>query len=64
MQNSAQQVRNISGVFTVVEPVPPGPVILVDDIVDSRWTMALLGDLLMRAGTGPVHPFAIAKIKG
>lgn len=64
MENSAQQLRNVSGVFQIRGPVPDGPLLLVDDVADSRWTMTVLGDLLMAVGGGPVYPFAIAKTKG
>ena len=64
MENSAQQLSNVSGVFQVRGRAPTGPVLLVDDVVDSRWTMTVLGDLLRTAGSGPVYPFAVAKIKG
>jgi ATP-dependent DNA helicase RecQ len=37
------------------------PVLLVDDIVDSGWTMTLAAALLRRHGSGPVYPFALAK---
>jgi ATP-dependent DNA helicase RecQ len=41
--------------------LPPVPVLLVDDIVDSGWTMTLAAALLRRHGSGPVYPFALAK---
>jgi ATP-dependent DNA helicase RecQ len=61
MENSAQQVRNVLGAFAVAEPVPATPVLLVDDVFDSRWTLTAVGILLREAGSGPVHPFALAK---
>ena len=64
MENSAQQLRNVDGVFGIRGNVPSGPILLVDDVVDSRWTMTVLGDLLLAAGSGPVYPFAVGKIKG
>lgn len=64
MENSAQQISNIDGSFQLCEPLPKGSVLLVDDIVDSRWTMTVLGDLLLSQGIGPVFPFAIARTKG
>lgn len=42
-------------------PIPPGPVLLVDDMVDSGWTLTLLAVLLRQRGSGPVFPFALAK---
>jgi ATP-dependent DNA helicase RecQ len=36
------------------------PVLLVDDLVDSRWTVTVAGRALRRAGSGPVLPFALA----
>ena len=60
MQNTAQQYRNILEAFQVSSPVPAGPVLLVDDIVDSRWTLTVIGELLRQAGSGPVYPFALA----
>jgi ATP-dependent DNA helicase RecQ len=44
----------------MAEAVLPGPVLLVDDIVDSRWTLTVAGWLLRTSGSGPVHPFALA----
>ncbi|HEV2494942.1 MAG TPA: RecQ family ATP-dependent DNA helicase [Terriglobia bacterium] len=59
--NSFQQVQNIAGAF-VVDPrtVRPEPVLLVDDMVDSKWTLTVLTVLLRKAGSGPVYPFALA----
>ncbi|WP_019179734.1 RecQ family ATP-dependent DNA helicase [Microbacterium yannicii] len=40
--------------------VPAGPVLLVDDAVDSRWTLTVAARTLHRAGAGAVLPFALA----
>jgi ATP-dependent DNA helicase RecQ len=36
------------------------PVLLVDDLADSRWTMTVAGRELRRAGAAGVLPFALA----
>jgi len=36
------------------------PVLLVDDLADSRWTMTVAGRELRRAGAASVLPFALA----
>jgi len=59
-QNRFHQCRNLDGVFDVANGLPRTPVLLVDDIVDSGWTMTVLAALLQRAGTGPVYPVALA----
>jgi ATP-dependent DNA helicase RecQ len=41
--------------------LPPLPVLLVDDMVDSGWTLTLAAVLLQDHGSGPVYPFALAK---
>jgi ATP-dependent DNA helicase RecQ len=64
MENSAQQFRNVDGAFGIRGKAPTGPILLVDDIVDSRWTMTVVGDLLLNAESGPVYPFAVGKTKG
>jgi ATP-dependent DNA helicase RecQ len=38
----------------------PGPVLLVDDFVDSGWTMTVAARLLRRAGAPAVLPLALA----
>ena len=60
-QNSSQQASNLENAFEVEgESVRPGPVLLVDDMVDSRWTFTVLAWKLLKAGAGPVFPFALA----
>ncbi len=61
MENSAQQLRNVYGAFEVVNPPPAGPVLLVDDIVDSRWTLTVVGTALRKAGSGHVQPLVLAR---
>ena len=36
------------------------PVLLIDDLVDSRWTLTVAARALRRAGSGPVLPFVLA----
>ena len=62
--NSAQQSRNVRSSLAVNQPCLSGPVLLVDDVVDSRWTMTVAGWLLRRDGSGPVYPFALAAMAG
>jgi ATP-dependent DNA helicase RecQ len=65
MQNTEHQANNASRAFAV-DPslVRVGPVLLVDDIVDSRWTLTVCGARLRAAGAGPVFPFALASAAG
>jgi len=58
--NSAQQHSNVATSFEVAGEVPSGPVILIDDLVDSRWTMTVVGEALLEAGSGAVHPVVLA----
>ncbi|MCP4467292.1 MAG: RecQ family ATP-dependent DNA helicase [Halieaceae bacterium] len=59
MENTQFRCANLDGVFEIVHIEPDAPVLLVDDAVDSRWTFAVISALLLRAGAGPVYPFAI-----
>lgn len=63
MQNSFQQAQNIVGSFAVVDH-RPGPVLLFDDAVDSRWTLTIVAAQLRSAGSGPVYPLALADTSG
>lgn len=61
MANSAQQARNIDGSLALSEAVPHGPVLLVDDMVDSRWTLTVSAWLLRKNGSGEVWPVALSQ---
>jgi ATP-dependent DNA helicase RecQ len=63
--NSAHQVTNvwnrlaIDAVEKPIGSVFDGPVLLIDDEIDSRWTMTVAAFRLVTAGSGPVLPFAL-----
>ncbi|MFJ3576803.1 RecQ family ATP-dependent DNA helicase [Streptomyces rubiginosohelvolus] len=64
--NSAQRVRALHESL-VVEPdlaaalaAADGPVLLVDDLSDTGWTLAVAGRLLRRAGAQGVFPLVLA----
>jgi len=60
-QNSAQQLRTVHDKLVIDgTAVLPGAVLLVDDLVDSGWTLTVAGWLLRTHGSGEVHPFALA----
>jgi ATP-dependent DNA helicase RecQ len=61
MANSVQQLRNVEDAFAVDGEVPAGAVLLVDDVVQSGWTMTVCAARLRRAGAKAVHPIALAK---
>ena len=50
--NSAFRLAQVFDAFTVPFPLPAGPVLLVDDLADSRWTLTVASRLLLRAGRG------------
>ncbi|MEZ9072347.1 DEAD/DEAH box helicase [Vibrio splendidus] len=59
-QNRFHQCRNLDGAFEVGHTIPVGPCFLVDDIVDSGWTLTVLAAKLQQAGSGKVYPVALA----
>lgn len=61
LANSYQQCWNVQGAFEVSGSVPEAPVLLVDDVFGSRWTLTEVGRTLQRAGSGSVFPFAFAE---
>lgn len=63
-ENSVQQARNVDGAFNVPGQIPSDPVLLVDDMVDSRWTLTMGTYLLRKAGSGEVFPLALASTAG
>ena len=63
MTNSIWQARNVLGALAVNE-VRTSPVLLVDDMVDSRWTLTSAGSTLRLAGVPIVYPCALADTSG
>lgn len=62
MANSTQQARNIDGSLALNgQPIPHGPALLVDDMVDSRWTLTVSAWLLRKKGSGAVWPMALSQ---
>ncbi|MEI7825383.1 MAG: RecQ family ATP-dependent DNA helicase [Chlorobiaceae bacterium] len=60
MENSYQQVRNLDGVFKITDQCLVGECLLIDDMVDSRWTFTVASALLRQAGCSAVYPMALA----
>jgi ATP-dependent DNA helicase RecQ len=64
--NSAQRLAALSRILTVPGSLAaalaktPGPVLLVDDRVDTGWTITLAAKLLRGCGAPAVLPFALA----
>ncbi|MET9918850.1 RecQ family ATP-dependent DNA helicase [Streptomyces sp. NPDC006435] len=64
--NSAQRVRALHEALTVEPGLADalasagGPVLLVDDLADTGWTLAVAARLLRRAGTQGVFPLVLA----
>jgi ATP-dependent DNA helicase RecQ len=59
MQNSYHQARNVQSAYAVEGPLS-GACLLVDDLVDSRWTFTEVGVRLREAGVQAVYPVALA----
>lgn len=62
-ENSYHQCRNLDGVFEVKDDIPNEAVLLVDDVIDSRWTVTVLAALLRQQGSGEVYPVSLASTK-
>ncbi len=60
MKNSYKQTKNAQNGFVLANVLKNQPVLLIDDMVDSKWTMTICGEILRRNGSGEVYPFAIA----
>lgn len=62
MANSTQQARNIDGSLALNgQPIPTGAALLLDDMVDSRWTLTVSAWLLRKSGSGAVWPMALSQ---
>lgn len=64
LQNSYLQLQNISDSFDIKPNIPIGSVLLVDDVVDSRWSLTLAGWLLREQHVSQVFPFVLAQVVG
>jgi ATP-dependent DNA helicase RecQ len=61
MENKFQQARNLDGVFAVdTEIMPTSTCLLVDDMIDSGWTLTVASALLRQSGCAAVLPLALA----
>ncbi|MEO7005675.1 MAG: DEAD/DEAH box helicase [Terrimesophilobacter sp.] len=64
--NSAYRLASVWSAFGVdanltdLVAAMSGPVLLVDDLADSRWTLTVAARLLRRAGASNVLPFVLA----
>jgi ATP-dependent DNA helicase RecQ len=63
MQNSQQAAANAWTNLTVhPRGVSREPVLLVDDVVNTKWTMTVATHRLVEAGSGPVHPLVLCEL--
>lgn len=60
LNNSYHQCKNAYDSFKVKNDLLTGGVLLVDDMVDSRWTFTVCGHQLKQSGVSEVYPFALA----
>jgi len=61
MHNSTAQLRNLWGAYAVTGGVE-GDCLLVDDLIDSRWTTTVVARELLVAGCERVVPVALASM--
>jgi len=59
-RGAAQQAANVRGAFAVTGEPADGPCLLVDDVRQSGWTLAMVGGQLRRRGAGPVLPIVLS----
>ena len=61
MENSYFQCKNIIDTMKIKEDTNlKGNIVLIDDIVDSKWTLTVCGRLLRKIGAEKVLPFCLA----
>jgi ATP-dependent DNA helicase RecQ len=60
LNTSYLQFKNAYDSFDVCQSVPKDNILLIDDMVDSRWTFTACGYKLRMNGSGKVFPFALA----
>ncbi|MCU0495778.1 MAG: RecQ family ATP-dependent DNA helicase [Anaerolineae bacterium] len=62
MESSYHQFKNLRGRFKMRVMPLKSPVLLVDDLVSSKWTFTVIGQMLQLHGSGPVYPFALGLV--
>lgn len=62
-QNGFHQCSNLDGVFVIEEHPPETPGLLIDDVVNSGWSLTIGSALLLREGSGPVFPVALTSLR-
>ena len=60
--NSAYRVAALADSWSAPELSVAGPVLLVDDLADTGWTLTMAARMLRAAGAPAVLPFAIAAV--
>lgn len=60
MENNWQQAKNVYTAFEVNGYYEDQNILLIDDIVDSKWTLTICGKKLKDAKANKVYPFALA----
>ena len=55
-ENSYFQCKNLDGIFEINGVKHNEPVLLIDDAIDSGWTLTIASALLRQSGSGLVYP--------
>lgn len=62
MENSSFRAQNLDGSIEIIAFAGiEEPGLLIDDMYDSGWTIAVVAARLREAGAGPIFPFTLAK---
>jgi ATP-dependent DNA helicase RecQ len=59
---TAESARQALARLAVTERTPAGPVLLLDDLTRSGFTLTVAAALLREAGSGPVYPLVLHKV--
>ena len=62
-ENSDGQYKNANDSFGIIQ-VKKENILLVDDMVDSRWTFTVCAMKMREMGSGDIYPFALANTAG
>ena len=61
MCNSYQQMQNVQGSLALTGEIPDSPGFLIDDVVDSGWTLTVATWLIRSNGGGPIFPVVLSQ---